>query len=254
MTRAIHLMSRRFAGSTASLSKCDVCDDSPGARDAVSTVSKKLYKNSRTYDLFMKWLGYESRIDRFLRRLNTSGGPHERILDAGCGTGLLGLHFLERFPAARLQATDLEPNFLHAMLVNAARRGIDRERIAVAQADISRPKQLTTLEGAPLALEDASFDLICIGAVVGYASDIEASLCHLLQLLAPGGTLINIEMSESVTGRFVSRRYQYHNIPLARMRDLIRDQGCQVVSTALGIRHFPANLTRTAIIARKAGG
>ena len=82
-------------------------------------ISTKLYKSSRIYDFFLKLLGYENGIDRFLRELKLNCSAGCRILDAGCGTGLLGLHFLERFPGARLQATDLEPTFLHATLANA---------------------------------------------------------------------------------------------------------------------------------------
>ena len=65
-----------------------------------SMVSPKLYKNSRTYDFFLKVLGYENGIARFLQRLHVDCEPDCRVLDAGCGTGLLGLYFLDRFPGA----------------------------------------------------------------------------------------------------------------------------------------------------------
>lgn len=214
-------------------------------------ISTKLYKSSRIYDFFLKLLGYESGIDRFLRELKLNCSAGCRILDAGCGTGLLGLHFLERFPGARLQATDLEPTFLHATLANAKKRGIDQDRITVGVANISAPKRLTSLDGTPTALDDASFDLICVGAVVGYADDKEASIRQLVEMLAPGGYLVNMEMSESHTGRLVSHHYRYHNISLASMQDVIRDAGCDVSATRLSMRHLPAKLTRTAVIAHK---
>ena len=215
-------------------------------------ISPALYKSSRTYDFFMKLFGFQSSIDRFLRRLHLDCAPGCRILDTGCGTGVLGLHFLERFPFARLQATDIEPNFLRTTLANAEKRGIGPDRIVAGIADISNPQRLTSLDGVSSTLEDATFDLICLGAVVGYADDTEASIRQLLSLLVPGGYLINIEMSESLTGRIVSHRYHYHNITLDRMRDVIREEGCEVSATPLGMSHFPAKLTRTALIARKA--
>lgn len=214
-------------------------------------ISPKLYECSRTYDFFMKILGFQSSIDRFLRKLPLDCAPGCRILDTGCGTGVLGLHFLERFPSARLQATDIEPNFLRTTLANAEKRGIGQERIMAGIADISHPQRLTSLDGVSLTLEEATFDLICLGAVVGYADDTEASIRQLLGLLVPGGYLINIEMSESLTGRFVSHRYRYHNISLDRMRDVIREEGCEVSATPLGLSHLPAKLTRTALVARK---
>ncbi|MCA9085397.1 MAG: class I SAM-dependent methyltransferase [Planctomycetaceae bacterium] len=214
-------------------------------------LSPKLYQKSRTYDFFMKSLGFEHSIDRFLRHLKL---PHEtgcRILDAGCGTGLLGLHFLERIPESTLLATDLEPNFLQATLMNAERRGIDPRRITLGVADISSPGDVTELNGTVHSFCEGTFDLICMGAVVGYSQDTEESIRKLLRLLTPGGYLVNIEMNESLTGRFVSHRYHYRNISLARMQEVIREEGCDVTAMRFNVRHLPAKLTRAAVIAHK---
>ena len=214
-------------------------------------ISPKLYKNGRTYDFFMKALGYEGSIDRFLDYLTVDCQPGCRILDAGCGTGILGLHFLERFPNSTLHATDIETGFLQATQANAEKRGIDAHRLTVGLGDISEPERWKTLDGTDETLEAKSFDLICVGAVIGYAKDTESSLRKLIQLLAPGGYLLNIEMNESLTGRFVSNRYHYRNISLKQMNAVIQEEGCKLLSTPLRLRHLPAKLTRTAIVARK---
>lgn len=93
--------------------------------------------------------------------------------------------------------------------------------------------------------------MICVGAVLGYADDTEASILQLLKLLAPGGYLINLEMNESFVGRFISHRYHYDIIDFAQIRNVIRQQGYEVSTKKLKIQHLPAKLTRTAIIARK---
>ena len=116
-------------------------------------LSPKLYKNSRVYDFFMKSLGYESSIDRFLRSLDIPLPDGARILDAGCGTGFLGLHFLDRISGATLHSTDLERNFLTATLANANSRGIAPDRITAGTADISNPKTMTSLDGVDLQLQ-----------------------------------------------------------------------------------------------------
>jgi ubiquinone/menaquinone biosynthesis C-methylase UbiE len=216
-------------------------------------LSPRLYKSSHVYNFFMKSLGYESSISRFLESvpLDLQGHDPVRILDAGCGTGMLGLHFLQRFPKSELVATDLEPNFLQATLVNARRRGIDERRIRVGVSNISSPHLIRTSDEQSMTLDDGTFSIICVGAVLGYADDIEAAVRHLIRMLKPGGTLINIEMNESPTGRFVARRYHYRNIPLSRMQEVIRTEGCDVTSASLSILHLPAKFTRTTIIARK---
>ena len=107
------------------------------------------------------------------------------------------------------------------------------------------------LAGSFARRREGTFDLICMGAVVGYSQDTEESIRKLLRLLTPGGYLVNIEMNESLTGRFVSHRYHYRNISLARMQEVIREEGCDVTAMRFNVRHLPAKLTRAAVIAHK---
>lgn len=214
-------------------------------------INPNLYKKSRVYDFFIKSLGYERSLDRFLQNLPLEHQGALRVLDAGCGTGLLGLGLLKRFPDAQLIATDLEPNFLKKTLQNAKSRGVADDRISVGIADISHPSRYRSLEGNEVTLQPSSIHLICVGAVIGYSKDIEQSLIELVGLLQPGGTLINLEMNESLSGRFVSRRYHYFNIPIARMVHVLRESGCNVTHRRLSFTHLPAKLTRTAIVATK---
>lgn len=213
-------------------------------------LSPTLYKNSRVYDFFMKSFGYERSLDRLIRQLPLPVSP-QKILDAGCGTGLLGLSLLQRFPQASLISTDLEPNFLQATLSNARSRGIAEDRVQVGLSNISRPAIFSSLDGQDQMIPQQSLHLISMGAVVGYSQDIEASLRQLVGLLAPGGTLINIEMSESLTGKYVAKRYHYRNIALSRMVEVLNEVGCEVVHQKLSFRHLPAKFTRTTIIATK---
>lgn len=214
-------------------------------------INPEMYKKSGVYDFFMKSLGYQRSIDRFLAGTNFDLSDSPKVLDAGCGTGLLGLHFLQRYPGSNLVATDLESNFLTATLANADQRGIARDRISVGVANIGSPKKVACLEGTTQLLADESFDLICVGAVVGYAADPANSIQQLLELLAPGGTLLNLEMNESLSGRFVSHRYHYDNICISEMREAILATGCDVSIEKLSLGCLPAKFTRIAIIARK---
>ena len=61
-------------------------------------ISPKLYRKSRAYDFFMKSFGYSRSIERFLAGLELDLNDDCRILDAGCGTGILGIHFLRNYP------------------------------------------------------------------------------------------------------------------------------------------------------------
>ncbi len=240
-------------------------------------LSPRLYKSSQAYDFCLRSMGFESGIDRFLRDLEIDIPAGSRILDAGCGTGLLGLHFLDRVPDSCLLSTDLQPNFLRATLAKAAKRQLTSGRLEVATADISRPQEINLMTEfatnqhihsgdssgseheqkcdnefeTTTTLDNGIFGLICVGAVVGYAQDTEASLKQLAALLAPGGVLLNLEMSQSLTGRFVSHRYHYHNLSHATICKVLEESDCQVTTQHLRLRHLPAKLTRTAIIAKR---
>lgn len=214
-------------------------------------LNPRLYRSSHVYDFFFKSFGYERSLIRFLRSVPLEKDGPFRILDAGCGTGTLGLHFLDRFPQAELIATDLEPNFLETTRANAIQRGLDPGRITLGVSDISSPRLLKSLDGTQITLQDESIGLVCVGAVVGYAKDTAESLREMVRLLSPGGVLINLEMNESPSGRYVSRRYHYSNISISEMQDILRSAGCDVRFTKLSLRHLPAKLTRAAIIATK---
>ena len=226
-------------------------------------------------------MGFENGINRFLQDLELDTPAGIRILDAGCGTGLLGLHFLNRIPCSTLLSTDLQPNFLRSTLEKAAKRQLSVDRIEVGTADISIPQEVHLMTRAAKAahmktgdaattdsnessaspdddefepastLKEGSFGLICIGAVVGYAEDTEASLHRLSRLLAPSGILLNLEMNQSLTGRYVSRRYHYQNLSHEKICKVLADSDCQVTTQHLRLGHLPAKLTRTAIIARR---
>lgn len=214
-------------------------------------LSTELYKNSRLYNFFMKSMGYEASLKRFLGEIELECSGDIQVLDAGCGTGVLGLSILERFPQAKLLATDLEPNFLEATRENARRLNIPDQRIQLGLSNINHPEQITTLDQHTLTLPSGSIDVICVGAVVGYAQDIDQCLVGLADLLAIGGTLINLEMNEAWMGRYISYRYDYQCVPVERMKAVLQRCGCRVRVNSFSLRHLPAKLTRVGVVARK---
>lgn len=214
-------------------------------------LNTELYKNSRLYNFFMKSLGYEASLKRFLNEIALEYSGDIQILDAGCGTGILGLSLIQRLPSARLLATDLEPNFLEATRENALRLKITQERFQLGISNINQPEQVATLDQQALNLSAESVDIICVGAVVGYAQNPDDCIQRLANLLAPGGTLINLEMNQQWMGRYVSDRYDYQNLSVDRMKTVLQRCGCCVQIKPFSLRHLPAKLTRVGVVARK---
>lgn len=49
---------------------------------------------------------------------------HERVLDAGCGTGMMALRIAARYPGCAVQGIDLSPNMVAVARQDAERRGL----------------------------------------------------------------------------------------------------------------------------------
>ncbi|MEO5899784.1 MAG: 50S ribosomal protein L11 methyltransferase [Ilumatobacteraceae bacterium] len=105
-------------------------------------------------------------VEELVRR--TSGG--ERVLDVGCGSGVLGLCALA-LGAARLVAMDVKPAAVEATRRNAALNGMAGR----VEATIT-----------PLGEVEGNFDIVV--ANVGRGALVELAP-ELLRLLAPGGWL-----------------------------------------------------------------
>lgn len=202
----------------------------------------------RSYALGMKLLGFERSIAAFLRTLDLHLPADASILDVGCGTGIIGLTLLRRFPQASLIATDLNPALLEQVRRNAVAQGVEG-RIRLGVSDISQPDVLTPLDGSTAGPRLTAFDMVATGAVIGYSRDQERTIDGLLEMVRPDGYFLNIEMNETLVGRLTSRRYRYRVIPLSRMQQALARGGFDVVRIPVGT--FPARLTRTCFLARR---
>lgn len=96
--------------------------------------------------------------------------PGARLLDAGCGAGLLAL--LASLRGARVTALDASAPLL----------AIARERLAVAEV------REGDLEALPFA--DASFDAVTAVNSLFYAADMAAAMRELVRVSRPGGRVV----------------------------------------------------------------
>ena len=169
----------------------------------------------------------------------------------GCGTGAMGVQLLVRFPDGTLLATDIQERFLQGVLSNSENRGLRQDRVSVGLSDITIPAEVELLPGGVTSLESESFDLISVGAVIGYSKDQRETIRALLGLIKPGGLLLNLEMNEQMVGRWTSHRYEYDALPLTEMAALMAEEGCSVSRLPLSIKYFPVNMTRVGLLAVK---
>ena len=102
-----------------------------------------------------------------------------RILEIGCGTGLLTRDIQLRWPAAELLVTDLSPEMLARTATGAFVAGT-----------------FLAMDGEAPPFEGEWFDLILSSLAFQWFDDLEEAIARLVKLLRPGGSLIFSTMGE----------------------------------------------------------
>jgi ubiquinone/menaquinone biosynthesis C-methylase UbiE len=105
----------------------------------------------------------------------SAGGPFERTLEIGTGTGYFSLNLLRAGVAGQATCTDISPGMLAALRTNA--RALDLEsRTRTAVCDAER-----------LPFAESSFDLVLGHAVLHHIPDLERAFREFARVLRPGG-------------------------------------------------------------------
>jgi malonyl-CoA O-methyltransferase len=106
--------------------------------------------------------------------------PRPRVLEIGCGTGLLTAALARHIAAADWTITDIAPE-----MVAATRLAADTGRI-----DLTGTAHYACLDGEhPDGSHLGQYDLVCSSLAVQWFNDLPAGLHRLAACLAPGGTL-----------------------------------------------------------------
>ncbi len=157
---------------------------------------------ARLYGFSFKLNGYGRSLDQYLTRHPLPVSRGARILDAGCGTGLLTLSLMRtlRFPV-KIPALDLS-----ARSIRAAKR-------AVSQAK-GRKRDISFAQGNVLTLPfaDDSFDLIVTSGALEYVP-LEDGFKELARVMAPGGHLLHLPIRPSLASTFLEILFRFKTHP-----------------------------------------
>jgi len=105
------------------------------------------------------------------------------VLELGTGAGANAAAILDRFPRARLVATDVDPAMLDAARDRLSRFG---DRASVESADAS---------GLPF--DDASFDAVVSLLMLHHVGHWRTALAEAARVLRPGGRLVGYDLTRS---------------------------------------------------------
>jgi len=207
---------------------------------------------ANTYDAFLTFSGFKRGIENFLDRLDLELPPRAKILDAGCGTGLVACYFARRFPAAQIYATDIDVKMLREIEQIVRKEGLPAKNIVIAKNDLKTPELITPLgKREETILPEKHFDAIFVSGALEHVPLAE-SVARLTRLLKPGGLLLNIGMRRSPAGAVLGMMYGVRPYKISEMQRAFERAGLESIKIIkFLIEDFPANLSRVAIMAKR---
>jgi ubiquinone/menaquinone biosynthesis C-methylase UbiE len=163
---------------------------------------------ARFYDLTFKVNGYGRSLDQYFENHPLPITRGARILDAGCGTGLLTLALLRsiRFPVS-ITALDLS-----STSVVAARKAL--------YYGSGRKRDVTFTQGNLLCLPfaDESLDLVVTSGALEYVP-LGDGLTELARVIAPGGHLLHLPVHPGLIGVVLEILFRFKSHPPREVKD-----------------------------------
>ncbi len=193
----------------------------------------------RYYDVSYKFNRYSQSLEQYLNDWLPVLPNNPRILDAGCGTGLLTEALLKTigYPA-RIAGIDLS-----AKSIGVAQKTIGRD------SDSTNKIQFIQANLLNMPFQDESFDLVVTSGALEYVS-LQMGLAEIDRVLAPGGYLIYLPLRPSLAGYFLAITF--------RAKVYLRDEVLEALSARFSVisehgfkASEPIGWSKTAMLCRK---
>lgn len=170
------------------------------------------------YDVYLRFIGYEKSVRKFVDHLPFGPEMPIKVLDAGCGTGLYSLAILKKYPNAQITAFDQDGKLVEHFKEKLQRKGLD-QKVRVFPADIS---------GTLTELGPEKFDLIITAGVLEYVP-LVPTVGNLAKYLVPEGYFLNAPVANNFLGRIIG--YMYGCKPYSQSENLkaFTDQGFSLI-------------------------
>ncbi|HEY6190029.1 MAG TPA: class I SAM-dependent methyltransferase [Pyrinomonadaceae bacterium] len=154
------------------------------------------------YDMTFKLNGYGRSLDQYLRAHPLPLSHGARVLDAGCGTGLLTLALIKAAQVpVRITAVDLSAS------------SIAKAQRAVAESD-RRSHKVSFTQANVLALPfaDESFEVVVTSGALEYVP-LDEGLSELARVLVPGGHMLHLPVRPALASRFLELLFRFKTHP-----------------------------------------
>lgn len=154
------------------------------------------------YDVTFKFNGYGRSLEKYLRKHLPPLSRGARILDAGCGTGLLTLSLVKAIDRpARIAAVDLSASSLNTAKKALAEHAPRAHNITYTQANV-----------LALPFADSSFEMILTSGALEYVP-LQKGLSEMARVLAPGGYMLHLPIRPTPVSKLLEVMFRFKSHP-----------------------------------------
>ncbi len=191
------------------------------------------------YDTLLTLNGYHRGINKFFQRISLPLPDNPKILDVGCGTGLMSEIILEKFPNARITAFDIDEKMVEQF----------RQKIARWPLGKQEHLQITVEDLFKFSTADR-FDLIVAGGVLESVS-LQSAIVHLKNFLGPSGLFLNIALQKNwFTKHILGHIFNLKPYDLKTNLETLQQGGFKKIDILpFRLEEFPVNLLKVTLLA-----
>ena len=191
------------------------------------------------YDITFKFNGYSRSLEKYLEEHLPPLPAQARVLDAGCGTGLLTLALLKVLDQPlRITAIDLSSSSLSTARRAVAENSGRTQSVRFAQANLLQ-----------LPFADESFDLIMTSGVLEYVP-LGEGFGELARVIRPGGYMLHLPVRPAPMSKLLEVMFRFKAHPPGEVAKQTR-RHFRVVNHYRFPPLEPIGWTKTAVLAQK---
>ncbi len=225
---------------TGSLRERSATFREPLSGEATADVISIYDRFTALYDMMFRINGYQASVERFLRETSLPLRPGARILDAGCGTGLLTLSMLQALERpARITSVDLSKSSLLT-----AKRAAGKARLAA-----NHKVRFVQANAMALPFADESFDFVATAGVLEYLP-LDDGLEELARVVAPGGHFLHLPCVPSPMTRLLELMFRFKAHPIEEVLDTTARR-FRIIKNQQFKAFEPIGWSKVAILAQK---
>lgn len=203
-------------------------------------------KRARIYDKVLEKTRYHATLKSIIRKIKLEIPFDAKILDIGCGTGLATEVIWEKYPKSEITGLDYSENMLDLYKKRFP-------KLDIVIGDFNKADNFSFFNSRKkFEFLDREFDLIMSTGAISEYGEINKVIQFVYNLLKYNGVFINIGIKKNVMGLITGRLWYYKPTGKKKFISVCNSAGfSEIHNIKISWRHFPTNITKFAIMARK---